>query len=1292
MPNESPASMSSAEEKIAARMLGRFEQLFLRPLFLFVTFVLVLMALLQGGGRLAMVTMSFFSDELNAVARPFGVRLEQVKGSWQGFNPVIRVKRVLFAGGFVENVEFELDTLESVYRSALVPRRVSAEKVFLDLLETDQGWGLRGAVPGFDMPDMMATIRNADEIGLSVIVSLTDALGRTGSAHGEIEATNLGTQHYLGMRIATTAVDGLRISLWERDQSLFGDVLSRKLTVSGNLVLPEILTGQADISLDQLALTWHESGVDGDGNVELQISRAKLPGEEVELDLVVQAELSRTGDSLRALAGSLLVQPHEQTAEVVTLDLSGLQIGMSLVDVAQGPEIQMWYPQLRLDALTAFGTAAMSPITVGGRWIRGLGALGTLNNVHAYGDWSQEFLVGFSASVADLHIEGYRGAPMLSGGQGQLWGDGRNIALQLNAGEGQIQFPNLFNDRWDFEFLQAVVKAWVGPGYFAMRGSGLKSRINGSTVAGSFSVTRPDSRYEQRVGLMLGIDQVEVIAAKTFVPFKIPQDLSKWLGSGPQGGELSDITFLYQGQVHVLAGELGRRIELVGNMTDASVIYDQAWPEVSELTGQVHVAGRTTNVQVDTAVSNNLRLVRSTVRLKDNGAYAVVDLNALSDGQDALDFILATPLTESLGFVTPNWRAEGAVGFSGTLRVPIKQDGAPKLAVDFDFDLRDFDVVMPEYRLSLEDLVGNGHFSLPYSVVGSFSGALFEHPAAFRVTSDNDWIRFDIEGMASHADVYQLIDYEDIGVIDGVLSFDGALDIAMTDTNVTNLALTSDLVGLEVRLPSYLGKEASVSSPLALDVQFLDAYQSIRWSYEDTQGWLHHGDKIERGAIGVGTTPPTSAQDQQAVAISGTLDTLTLSEWVSEEGEARVALPLDWKIDGLQVKKLVIDDLAFTDLILGGEQAGETVGFTFVSEDLTGRVDIPAAGLMEVELAHLRLPSSGENVSKYLGGDQLSVERLGFSLGIPVLDPIDVAVGYRLPHAKVDLNLLYLDQDPFGSWHFVMHPKEDVVWINNLNADVNGVHISDGQLDWNLTENVSHFKGTVVLDDLSQTLPLWDYAPVLETTKASMQADAAWSGSPANVNLAGLNGDLGFTARDGRFLDVESGGGLRMMSLLNFSNIVKRINLDFTDVTREGIGFDKIHAKVNLVDGEMQFVERMIVEGSSSNFQVGGKVNLNTGLLDNEMIVTLPVSDGLPWYGVYLALANPLAGLGVLVGERVLRKPLRAFSTAKFEVRGTLDEPEVKFLSLWDQSMSEPEANVGAPLTVVDERAPSARP
>ena len=45
----------------------------------------------------------------------------------------------------------------------------------------------------------------------------------------------------------------------------------------------------------------------------------------------------------------------------------------------------------------------------------------------------------------------------------------------------------------------------------------------------------------------------------------------------------------------------------------------------------------------------------------------------------------------------------------------------------------------------------------------------------------------------------------------------------------------------------------------------------------------------------------------------------------------------------------------------------------------------------------------------------------------------------------------------------------------------------------------------------------------------------------------------------------------------------------------------------------------------------------------------------------------------MVIGERVLRKPLRAFSTAKFAVSGTLDEPQVKFVSLWDQSISKPQ-------------------
>ena len=211
-------------------------------------------------------------------------------------------------------------------------------------------------------------------------------------------------------------------------------------------------------------------------------------------------------------------------------------------------------------------------------------------------------------------------------------------------------------------------------------------------------------------------------------------------------------------------------------------------------------------------------------------------------------------------------------------------------------------------------------------------------------------------------------------------------------------------------------------------------------------------------------------------------------------------------------------------------------------------------------------------------------------------------------------------------------------------------------------------------EDLRDVLPQWGYAPQVETKTASMQAAVAWPGSPAALDLLALSGEAELRADTGRFLDVESGGGtLRIFSLLNFTTIAKRISLDFSDVSGKGVSFDKLRADVSLDTGLMSFDEPMEVDGTGSSFRVAGTVDLDAGILDNEMIVTLPVSKSLPWYGAYIAIANPIAGIGVLVGERVLRKPLEQFSSAKYEISGTLEDPQVKLVGVFDTSMKEAE-------------------
>ena len=74
---------------------------------------------------------------------------------------------------------------------------------------------------------------------------------------------------------------------------------------------------------------------------------------------------------------------------------------------------------------------------------------------------------------------------------------------------------------------------------------------------------------------------------------------------------------------------------------------------------------------------------------------------------------------------------------------------------------------------------------------------------------------------------------------------------------------------------------------------------------------------------------------------------------------------------------------------------------------------------------------------------------------------------------------------------------------------------------------------------------------------------------------------------------------------------------------------------------------------------------------DNEMIVTLPVGNSLPWYAVYVSLANPAAAVAVLAGQQVLKKQIKQLSSAKYQISGPWDDPEVKLVGIWNDDVQD---------------------
>ncbi|MDH3643569.1 MAG: hypothetical protein OES38_15810, partial [Gammaproteobacteria bacterium] len=377
-----------------------------------------------------------------------------------------------------------------------------------------------------------------------------------------------------------------------------------------------------------------------------------------------------------------------------------------------------------------------------------------------------------------------------------------------------------------------------------------------------------------------------------------------------------------------------------------------------------------------------------------------------------------------------------------------------------------------------------------------------------------------------------------------------------------------------------------------------------------------------------------------------------LQDVVPDDGDNSDAL-LDLRLADLQVGHIDLDEFRIDEALLNGDITGSGFTIDVTSEAVAGTLSLDGDEPLMVSLDYVVLPES-------------EAEEEG-------VDPLKPQLIAELPLAEVELRSLRVGELDYGRWNFRLEPQEQGVLLADLDAELRGVSVvaPEGVL-WIEETNESIFRGSLSAGNLAEVLPLWDFAPSLETDSASLAGDLRWAGSPANVDIDLLVGEAEVRADAGRFVDVESGGGaMRIFSLMNFNTIAKRLRGDFSDVTGKGVSFDKVRATVAFDAGSLTFVEPMKVKGTGSSFEVAGTVDLVDGVLDNEMVVTLPVSKGLPWYAAYIALANPLAGAGMLVGERVLRKPIEQFSSAKYQISGTLDDPDVNLVGVFDTSMDE---------------------
>lgn len=1193
------------------------------------TVVAVCFAVLQVGGRVLFHQLHRMEDTINAMFGP-GFVVEGLEGRWQGLNPGIFAERVRLPSGELIGFDFELDLLESLGRNRVVARRMTVADGRLVFEKTALGWQLAGASEGPGL-DVLALFGFSDEVWVRGRVFAREGR-RTAALYVESWLINVGGGHRFSVSVQSEP------NCTDCALAVEGDVTENGPGVVKVSATAFSLGSELDDMLGlpnfevALAGGWRR-GADGNGRARLDAEMTRIETQGSESALTMRLGAWAEGGGYRGRIDTLSASSGDRS-----LDLDGA--GFFVSGDLREPLADVWLPTFSAQDVAAFATTVVGVDHPVGRWLHNLAPQGRIDGFRVRVDRDG---AAFVCRGRDAAVAAYQGVPEVANVAFVASGHTRAIRVDVDGYDLALAMPDFVPAEETYVQGGGSITFSFVSGNFGLRGERLWLDRGGARGVADIALSRPRGTRHAHIAADAKVDRIAVSDAEGYIPLAVAPELTDWLKTNVRAGHLEDGRILFQGSVGPSDGTPRRHFEMAARVVDGVVDYHGDWPTATQVRADLVIASKETRLRGSARVFD-MDIADADLRVPPSGNELSLRLRSRADAGQLLHFVRNSPVRDAMPFLSDAWTGDGGVVVAAEMVLPLEGTGddavLPRdLRVEFDFE--DTHIDLADLGLRFDAVNDRVSYEWPASLSSErLTGSLFGAPVRLGIESDDEAIRFAVEGSAAVADAYRVLDLADPGVAGGRFDFDAVFEVFPGSAHPAELRIESDLVGVSAALPVPLDKRDDEEGALAVSLQFLDDYVAVSAQYDELSGWLHVGDDgILAAALGVGVPVPMADAAQGRVVIAGGLESVNATSIVSALGPATGTGPgFAWELRDFRVGRLELDALELADLRIDGYAEGGEIRLTLAGRELHGTLERSGDAPWRLSLPELNVPASPAN-------DAIA------------LDP---AVIDRLIAADVVLGRVFVGEDDYGSWRFGLRPVPEGIELHDVVAELRGLAIeATAPALWS-RDGTTRFEGTAKAGDLREVLPLWDFVPSVESESFAAEGSVYWPGSPLEFDLATLSGEASLDLTNGRFLDVEQGAGAaRIMSLINFSTIVKRISLDFTDVFGRGVSFDRALANLSVTDGRARFEEPAKISGTGLRFEIDGAVDFASGALDYTMVVTLPLHASLPWYAAFLAASNPLAAAGVLFGQQVFKDPIKRLSSFDVVVKGTYDDPEV---------------------------------
>ena len=864
------------------------------------------------------------------------------------------------------------------------------------------------------------------------------------------------------------------------------------------------------------------------------------------------------------------------------------------------------------------------------------------------------------AIFAGLGVRGLDELPGLNGLSGELRADRTGGRVDLESRQVALTLDQLFRDTLRFDRLDGTLIWRQNRSRLRLVSDQVEVSNEDFSARADFELTVPLDEQPLRLELNATVGGDDISAMPRYLPALVMKPKAvAWLDQALLAGSLGGATVEFNGPLKAFPFDGGEGVFRVqSTVRDAKFRFHPDWPVIEGINAVLRIdkAGVEVETQRATIFAHQIRSATGRV---DDLRQAIVEIDAVTSGplQGVLAFIKTSPIINHISPRIQDVVTGGDVEVAVQLELPIRR--ASEYELNAQLSSTDAEIGLTGLPHRIEHIAGIARIKNAKIFADDLQATLLGAPVGIDVRPAG-------EEELGYRTIVAVSGRHTAGQIVSQLEFpweqrlSGSLDWQASawfpsrapDTRVPfKILWDSDLDGFALDFPAPVAKTSAGVRAAQLELAFgEDETIQVNGVLQGNPRWTFSlakadGDwRLARGAIRFGGGYPLLPVSEGLV-LEGELDSMRLDEWLALAGPALAGnTSRDRLLKSMRVNasNLYAFGYRIPDVQIELDQSRREWLVQLESEAVAGSLFLPfnsgADAPLLVDMQRLRLSEPEPDYSHQA-------------------DPRD------FPPLKVLIRDFALENRNFGTLTAEVRQVGRGLSVEGFTTEAESF-TTTGTASW-LVDSFDPARQSTSLQlnlssaNVAEALARLGYGPVIQAEEAIATINVHWPGAPGGDWLASVSGEVSFAMSKGQLMEVDPGAG-RVFGLMSIAALPRRLSLDFSDVFKQGLGFDEIKGDFLLKEGHA-YTDNLKLDGPIAEIGVAGRVGLAERDYAEQAVVTAEVGNALPFAAA--VIASPQIGAAMLLFKEIFKKPLKGIGRASYCITGDWDEPRVERLS-----------------------------